>query len=54
MAEEKEKAETMAAFRKSHAQELRKQVHNKETEKIMGRKAFFEEGFRLDQEAKER
>ena len=54
MAEEKEKSEQSAADRKVHAKELRNQVHEKETEKIMARKAFFEEGFTLRQEAKER
>lgn len=54
MTEDKDKATKMASLRKSHAQELRKQVHGKETEKVMARKAFFEEGTRLDHEAKER
>ncbi len=37
-----------------HAQEVRKQVRKKEEEKINARRDFFEEGRKLDQEAKDR
>lgn len=54
MAEDKEKAQATAVLRRSHAKELRKQVHEKEEGKIFARKAFFEEGKKLDLEIKER
>ena len=37
-----------------HASEVKKQVQDIEQQKINARKAFFEEGIKLDQEAKER
>ena len=40
--------------RMEHAKEVRKQVRQKEQERIDGRKAFFEEGIKIDQEARER
>lgn len=54
MAADKEKAEKKGAERRSHAKELRKQVHGKESEKIQARKDFFDEGARLRHEASER
>lgn len=40
--------------RLKHADEVRKQIKEKETELIGARQAFFEEGIKLDQEAQER
>lgn len=52
--EDKNKCEMQTKARHQHAQEIRKQVRVKEEEKIASRKAFFDEGVRLDQEAKDR
>ena len=38
----------------SHAEEVRKQIRKKEQERILDRNAFFEEGVKLDEEARER
>ena len=54
MEQERKKQEADAARRHTHADEVRKQVREKETDKLMQRRAFFEEGIKLDQEAKER
>lgn len=54
MEEDKQKAQTKATLRYAHAKVLRGQVRTKEEGKISARKAFFEEGVRLDLEAKER
>ena len=54
MEQEKRRAEEKAALAHEHALELRKQVQQKGEEKISARKAFFEEGILLDQEARER
>ena len=54
MEQDREKEEVSSKRRHEHAEEVRKQVKEKEKEKVMGRKAFFEEGIKLDQEAKER
>ena len=54
MEADKQKAHATAIIRRSHAKELRKQVHVKEEGKITARKAFFQEGVRLDLEARER
>ena len=40
--------------RLQHASEVKKQVREIEQQKINARKSFFEEGIKLDQEAKER
>ena len=40
--------------RLQHAAEVKKQVRETEQQKINSKKAFFEEGIKLDQEAKER
>ena len=40
--------------RLQHAAEVKKQVRQTEQQKIDAKKAFFEEGIKLDQEAKER
>ena len=40
--------------RLAHAEDVRKQVRKKEEEKMATRKAFFDEGSKLDQEARER
>lgn len=50
-----EGAEKVAAVRRhQHADEVRLQIREKEKERIHARNAFFEEGIRLDQEAKDR
>ena len=54
MEQDREKEEVSSKRRHEHAEEVRKQVTEKEKEKMMARKAFFEEGIKLDQEAKER
>ena len=54
MEQEKKKQETDAARRHAHAEEVRKQVREKEAERVMHRRAFFDEGIKLDQEARER
>ena len=54
MEQEKKKQEADASRRHAHAEEVRKQVREKEADKVMQRRAFFEEGMKLDQEARER
>jgi hypothetical protein len=54
MEEDKQKAQRMVGLRHAHGKFLRKQVRKKEEGKISARKAFFEEGVRLNQEARER
>ena len=54
MEEEKEKQSVAGERRRLHAQQVRRQVEQKEREQIMARKAFFDEGIKLDQEARER
>lgn len=54
MQQEKEKEVAAMKRRHKHAQEVRKQVKVKEDEKISACRAFFEEGIKLDHEAKER
>ena len=54
MSEEKKKQEADAARRHKHAEEVRKQVREKEHEKITNRRSFFEEGKKIDLEARER
>lgn len=54
MRQEKNNQEASAARRHAHAEEVRRQVKLKEEEKIKTRKAFFEEGIKLDHEARER
>ena len=50
-----EDAEKVAAVRRhQHADDVRLQIREKEKDRIHARNAFFEEGIRLDQEAKER
>ena len=53
MAEEKKKQEVDASRRHKHAEEVRKQVREKEQERVTNRRAFFDEGKKLDQEARE-
>ena len=43
-----------AQRRQQHADEVRRQVRQREQERVDARKAFFEEGIKLDQEASER
>ena len=40
--------------RHQHAEEVRQQIREKEKDRIKARNAFFEEGIKLDQEAKAR
>lgn len=48
-----EEAEQIEAIRRhQHADEVRQQIREKEKERINATKAFFEEGNKLDQEAK--
>jgi len=51
---EKQKREEEVVRKKklSHADEVRAQIRNKEQERIADRNAFFEEGVRLDEEAR--
>ena len=44
----------MTQKRKQYADEIRQQMREKEKDRIQNRNAFFEEGVRLDMEAKER
>ena len=54
MEQEGKKQEADATRRHTHAEEVRKQVREKEAHKQNQRRAFFEEGIKLDQEAKDR
>ena len=50
-----EQTQRLAALhRRAHAAEIRKQVQQKEQDMIQSRRQYFEEGIKLDQEAKER
>ena len=50
-----EEADKIAAERRhQHADDVRQQIREKEKDKVHARNAFFEEGIRLDQEAKDR
>lgn len=51
---DKKKQQNDAQRRHIHAEEVRQQVRTKEEEKITVRRNFFEEGIKLDQEAKDR
>jgi Ni/Co efflux regulator RcnB len=50
--EENEKAAHLR--RMDHASDVRKQIKEKEQDRVTARKSFFEEGLRLDQEARDR
>ena len=54
MEQEKKKEETSLKHRQQHAREVRSQIQTKEKEFVTTRKGFFEEGMKLDQEARER
>ncbi len=54
MEEDRRKKAAHAQRLHEHAQEVRRQVRKKEEEKINIRRDFFEEGRKLDQEAKDR
>ena len=54
MEQDKRKDESSLNRRREHAREVRKQVKVKEEDQIAGRRAFFQEGIKLDQEAKDR
>ena len=50
-----EEAETIQNIRRHHhADDVRQQIREKEKERIKATNAFFEEGIKLDQEAKAR
>ena len=51
---EEEEQLVAAQRRLQHADEVRRQVRQREQERVDARKAFFEEGVKLDQEASER
>lgn len=54
IAKDEQQQKVAHARRLHHASEVRKQVQDLEQQKINARKAFFEEGIKLDQEAQER
>ena len=54
MEEDRDKELVAARRRQEHARKVRKQVEEKEAERVAARKAFFEEGIKLDQGARER
>ena len=54
MEREKREEEEVRKKRLSHADEVRAQIRKKEQERISERNAFFEEGVRLDEEARAR
>ncbi|XP_065920650.1 cilia- and flagella-associated protein 45-like [Dysidea avara] len=54
IAKDEQQQKVAHARRLHHASEVRRQVQDTEQQKINARKAFFEEGIKLDQEAKER
>ena len=54
MEQDRQKGEVSSKRRQEHAQEVRKQVKEKEGKKVTARNAFFDEGIKLDHEAKER
>ena len=50
-----EEADMVEAVRRhQHAEEVRLQIREKEKDRVKARNAFFEEGIKLDQEAKAR
>lgn len=50
-----EEADMVEAVRRhQHAEEVRQQIREKEKDRVKARNAFFEEGIKLDQEAKAR
>lgn len=51
---EKREEDEVRKKRLSHADEVRAQIRKKEQERIAERNAFFEEGVRLDEEARAR
>ena len=51
---EKREEEDVRKKRLGHADEVRAQIRKKEQERISDRNAFFEEGVRLDEEARAR
>lgn len=53
---EKEKREEQESRKKrlTHADDVRKQIRDKEQVRVLERNAFFEEGVKLDEEARER
>ena len=54
MEKDKREEEMTACKRLQHADEVRAQIRERERERILERNAFFEEGVRLDEEARQR
>ena len=54
MKEDERKLQIAESRRRAHAAEIRKQVNEREKQLKQERKAYFEEGIKLDQEARER
>ena len=54
IAKDEQQQKTSLTRRLQHASEVKKQVREIEQQKINAKKSFFEEGIKLDQEAKER
>ena len=54
MEQDKTKDEASLKRRQEHAREVRRQIQKKEEEFVTARRDFFDEGMKLDQEAKER
>jgi len=51
---EKETEEEFQNRRAAYAEDVRTQIKEKEKERVQARQSFFQEGIKLDQEAKER
>lgn len=54
MLKDEEADKTQAIRRHQHAEEVRQQIREKEKDRVRARNSFFEEGIKLDQEAKAR
>ena len=54
MEKDRIKEEAMRRDRMKHADDVRKQIIDKETIKMSERKAFFEEGVKMEEEARQR
>lgn len=54
MIKDEESSKVTAVRRHQYADEVRQQIREKEKERIHARNSFYEEGIKLDQEAKAR
>lgn len=54
MVKDEESSKVTAVRRHQYADEVRQQIREKEKDRIHARNAFYEEGIKLDQEAKAR